>query len=680
MLNFPKSVLSLLVIGGICITTNISAQLILKNGASVKVSQGTQIQLSGISDSLSIQDSSDIQNNGRINFINNAILIEQNGNPIIGTGFEYSEVLNTINNAWYHPGNLGFEIKSDSSANYFQVKRFHSDTLQAVAGINSILRYFTISSDLDTAQFECVFHYDSTELNSLNESQLSLINIRPTGLKNYGGTQQINSISSTIDSLYSFTLSPTLFELNPGIMEYCAGDNFTLPFVHQGIISENVNYNLWLTNGTDSILISSVDSTDFNGIIPDTLSGGNYLLIAQSNEVPFETSDSIVYIIHSLPNVTISDLPDLCNNINPVLLNGAPSNGVYSGIGVTDSIFDPTLSGAGNFLIHYTFTDSNNCTTKDSTLITVHDFTPVDFPTLNSLCENNDLFILTNATPSGGNYSGIGVNSNNFDVSISGVGNFILDYTFTDTNGCIDSDTSQITVHPVDSVSFTTLNDLCENAPILNLNQASPMGGNYSGVGVSSNNFDPSIGVGNYFIHYSFTNSFGCTDTDSSSINVLDSPNIPFINQNINLLTSDLAFDYQWYYNGNALSGETNQTISPLLDGYYFVEVFNSNGCSEFSDSLNFIFNTISENENSILLDLFPNPANEFIRFSVANHDLNVSDFTFTDINGKLITFEIQKNSDGYVANLQGISSGVYILNVQNENLVLQKKFTVIHP
>lgn len=77
----------------------------------------------------------------------------------------------------------------------------------------------------------------------------------------------------------------------------------------------------------------------------------------------------------------------------------------------------------------------------------------------NNPCLDWNTFALTAGTPSNGIYSGPGVTGNSFNSAAAGVGIHSIIYTVTDTNGCIGSDTSFITVNLCDGIySPATLN------------------------------------------------------------------------------------------------------------------------------------------------------------------------------------------------------------------------------
>ena len=61
---------------------------------------------------------------------------------------------------------------------------------------------------------------------------------------------------------------------------------------------------------------------------------------------------------------------------------------------------------------------------------------------------------------------------------------------------------------------YDPLPGLCADAAAFTLNQARPLGGTYSGTGVSGTTFTPSVaGAGNHNISYQYTNGNGCTAT-----------------------------------------------------------------------------------------------------------------------------------------------------------------------
>ena len=90
--------------------------------------------------------------------------------------------------------------------------------------------------------------------------------------------------------------------------------------------------------------------------------------------------------------------------------------------------------------------------------------------------------------------------------------------TTTSPNGC-DSDGNPvtITVNPLPTPDAGTYPPVCVNEPVTL--SGSPAGGSFSGTGVTASTFQAAT-PGTYDIYYTYTDSNGCTATDTSSITV----------------------------------------------------------------------------------------------------------------------------------------------------------------
>lgn len=77
--------------------------------------------------------------------------------------------------------------------------------------------------------------------------------------------------------------------------------------------------------------------------------------------------------ITSIPLVSISPLPNTCISAPSFLLtDGQPAGGIYSGVGVVGSNFDPAIAGSGIQTITYTYADINGFSNSASTTIDVN--------------------------------------------------------------------------------------------------------------------------------------------------------------------------------------------------------------------------------------------------------------------------------------------------------------------
>ncbi len=93
--------------------------------------------------------------------------------------------------------------------------------------------------------------------------------------------------------------------------------------------------------------------------------------------------------------------------------------------------------------------------------------------------------------------------------------------TITDAIGCTASDSISINVHALPTVTFAPLSTdtVCLSTPAFTLSGGAPSGGTYSGNGVSAGQFDPAVaGVGLHTLAYMYTDSNGCSASDSQTV------------------------------------------------------------------------------------------------------------------------------------------------------------------
>ncbi len=312
-----------------------------------------------------------------------------------------------------------------------------------------------------------------------------------------------------------------------------------------------------------------------------------------TNTLGCTNADSINVTVYPLPIVSITALNNsYCINNPAVNLLGSPTGGTFSGSGVSSGFFDPLIAGAGDHNITYTYTDIHGCTNSTSQNVHVYPLPIVNLSGLpNQICENSQAVGLT-GLPSGGVFNGNGINGNSFIPQLAGVGSHNIFYTYTDTNGCVNLDSSTIIVNPKPIVSFSGLNsNYCSNDTIAILNGI-PQGGTFEGVGITANLFDPSVGAGNYDIKYTYINSYGCVD--SSIQNVIVNPVTPV---SLDVLDSVCENTGPYIFMGSPAGGTVNGPgmsagnfhpifVGPGTYGFNYVYI-NSFGCiSNATDSL----------------------------------------------------------------------------------------------
>lgn len=69
--------------------------------------------------------------------------------------------------------------------------------------------------------------------------------------------------------------------------------------------------------------------------------------------------DTATIEVLELPEITMGALTPVCEDADTFLLTGSqPLNGTYSGPGVNNGVFNPVVTGDGNFFVYYSFTES----------------------------------------------------------------------------------------------------------------------------------------------------------------------------------------------------------------------------------------------------------------------------------------------------------------------------------
>ena len=208
--------------------------------------------------------------------------------------------------------------------------------------------------------------------------------------------------------------------------------------------SVNGGSNQTITTITGNNILLPV-STDISGIYRYEL-----ISVEDISETVVVTGEAIV-TIHEPPIVTFeSNLLAQCLNSTSYELNvGLPAGGIYSGTGVTGNNFNANVAGTGTFIITYTYTDINGCTSSAENPISVYpnpDPPVITAPILENVCPSevvNLNSIISSSTPEGGSlYFKITNNPLGSDVTdpnLTGAGNYYLFYQ--NAEGCFSTGT-----------------------------------------------------------------------------------------------------------------------------------------------------------------------------------------------------------------------------------------------
>ena len=301
------------------------------------------------------------------------------------------------------------------------------------------------------------------------------------------------------------------------ISDFCQGDVTSIDLTSFVSQPAGINGNFYWNN---DVISSNVTP----GSWP---TGANTVTYIYTDDNGCTDSVSTVIQVNPKPIAVATDL-EVCEDSAPfALANATPAGGVYSGAGVVNGMFDPSLLLPDAHPVTYIYTDANGCSDTVVFTVTIHALPTVSLTGLQDICIDNGIVNLSGGMPAGGTYSGIGVSNNTFDPSNAGAGVHPITYTYTDTNGCVNTATDTIEVYPLPVVSFTLQAGICIDDTPVTLS-ASPVGGTFSGTGVvSGNTFDPAVATsGMHTITYTYTDGNGCTQSVNQTIEVYDLPTL----------------------------------------------------------------------------------------------------------------------------------------------------------
>ena len=364
-------------------------------------------------------------------------------------------------------------------------------------------------------EFDCPLygpfcHYDDSVV-FIEEGEFTYENEIITGWDpNVPGTYTViysetNEYGCTSSCEVIITVHPPPILACPQYGPFCEGDD-SIAFVEEGVFKHNgAIINGWDPSIAGTFLIKYI-KTD------------QYCFISCTDSCEFTIS------VYLKPEVSCPGTIEICCNVPSKLLNEAtPPGGLYSGPHVSQYsgmyYFEPSCDDLGDFEITYTYSENGFC--KDSCTFIMRVFglpiaiCPPDF----DVCLNDDPIPFGELV---------------FDPGLAGLGNHTI--KLYEENACgKDSCTFVITVNPLPEIYCPPdLSYSCDDVfPVDLSGLTSPEGGDFEGLGVDGNAFDPdceSIPPGDsqdFEITYTYTDSVtGCSNFCTFTITVLKNPNI----------------------------------------------------------------------------------------------------------------------------------------------------------
>jgi hypothetical protein len=348
---------------------------------------------------------------------------------------------------------------------------------------------------------------------------------------------------------------------------------------------------------------------------------GTYTVTITNASNCTNTASVTVSVIH-VPIPPISGVLSFCPGGNATL--SAPlgfSAYQWSTNQSTESI---VVQQAGTYQV--TVTNSAGCTATNAVTVSVLPAPSISISGIQSFCEGENSVLNAGAGFSTYIWSA-GQSTQNITVTQAGI------YTVTVVNaqGCTGTANQTITVNPVPVASIGGGLSFCAGeSTILSANPGQAAYAWNTGETTQSIQVTAS---GPYST--TITNSFGCTDDASVDATAVANPVVDLgpdqvlvQGQQVVLNAAGAGLVYLWS------SGATTATLTVQAMGTYAVTVTNATGCTGTDEIKVEVTSDATEPESAFRIELFPNPAVDFLQFRCDG--LDVSNLILEDIHGKV--------------------------------------------
>ena len=345
-------------------------------------------------------------------------------------------------------------------------------------------------------------------------------------------------------------------------------------------------------------------------------------------------------------------------------------------IGTFSSVLSsPTVSPPNATTDFYvTVTDNNGQVAIDTLTFSIYETPEIQLINDTLLCVGDSLQISLQQY----DYYHWSTGNNTNSISIFEQGN----YSVTVTNdGCSASDDIFVTVD-VPNINFTEITPTCINEPtVLSVNPLfSNIQWNTGETTASINVNSDVLGQTQYFV--SVTDSIGCINNDSTIL-VVNNPSTIFLGNDTTIDEDNYVFieptvppgtQFLWF----DLSTASHYFLNGLAEdiGIYNIDltITDINGCNSSDTIVVTIvpYTGIKENNNSFIINIFPNPTSSYINISTGSNTLY--SYKIIDIYGKTIkqgkfTSLINK------LDLSNYKKGIYFLII--EELRISEKIII---
>lgn len=498
-------------------------------------------------------------------------------------------------------GDEGNIIDFSLSFNTASVTTFSPAT--AGAGVHTIYYSFTDSNGCTGVDSALTTVFAAPPASALPDTSIC-----PGGsvtLTAAGGVLYSWSTGSTSDTTTVSPIADSTFTVSVTDGNGCSATDdvtvtvFSSPAVSAGadtIICSGTPTMLTATGGV-SYVWSTGDSTASVFITPTALATYS---VTGTDGNGCSSADTVSVDINSLPVATPGPDEDICAG-DTVSITASGGSFYYWSDGAVTSV-----SGAHDVfplmttVYMVTVEDSNGCADTASLTVIVHALPVAEISGLNATYCNNDNPVTLTGTPAGGNFAGAGMSGDVFLPALLAAGDYEIAYLFTDSFGCYDSDTADVTIMDAPAISFTGLAAAYCPDTVAHVLTGIPAGGAFSGPGISGSSgtfVSAYAGTGTHDIVYTYFAVGVCPGRDTQSVVVHELPEARILDLDSIYCSADepdtlTGFPAGGIFSGSAMTGDVFTppvvvTGTPAVVNYEYVD---SNGCADIATKATIVY------------------------------------------------------------------------------------------
>lgn len=177
---------------------------------------------------------------------------------------------------------------------------------------------------------------------------------------------------------------------------------------------------------------------------------------------------------------------------------------------------------------------------------------------------------------------------------------------------------------------------------------------------------------GTYTATLTVTNPGGSDSYQTNiTVNAFSTP--PTITQNGAVLTASPGVTFQWYINGNPITGATSSTYTVTNNGAYTVVATDANGCVSPVSAP--VFTNVSiEEKDLVLFSIYPNPTSGIL--TIAWNKNETASVKVVDMQGRVLK-QLNEIQSGNTLDIRDLATGIYIVDIEvgkeKRNFKIQK-------